>query len=258
MDDSTSNRFVSESSLKEAQERRKEEWQKAYARLGQEAPPLETPAEKYDPRTLYEKLKEQKDAKQAEFEEKHSIRNQWRHTLEDDEAHFIASVLDDKRSAEAERQAEIDKELAQFRQAVNAKAALSDSPAIASSPPLPSTSGSPPNATATSGSLSTSKALPPPKKKASQKGLLAGAIKRKSTGSEEKTVKRKLSSSTPVAESKIGSTSTDASTSAKPEAGKTQQNDMRKASATGEEPKAVSSADSQQEEGAKKRKVELS
>lgn len=41
----------------------------------QEAPPLVPAAEeKYDPRTLYEKLKEQKDAKQAEFEEKYSIR----------------------------------------------------------------------------------------------------------------------------------------------------------------------------------------
>ncbi|KAK9897147.1 hypothetical protein P389DRAFT_194779 [Cystobasidium minutum MCA 4210] len=207
---STSNRFVSESSLKEAQE----QWQKAYARLGQEAPPLEPAAEeKYDPRTLYEKLKEQKDAKQAEFEQKYSIRNQFRHGLEDDEASFIASVMDDKRSAEAERQAEIDKELAKFRQAVNEKTALPDKPTSALSPPLASTSGSPPNAgSSATATTSASKALPPPKKKASQKGLLAGAIKRKSSGGEKDTPKRKLSATG-------GATSTESPKSLKPAQG---------------------------------------
>lgn len=44
--------------------------------------------------------------------------NEWRHTLEDDEADFISSVLSGQRSAEAERQAEIDAELAKFRRSV--------------------------------------------------------------------------------------------------------------------------------------------
>jgi len=71
---SSSNRFVSENSIKEAQGRRKEEWAKAYERLGQKPPEDEGPAQKYDPRSLYEKLQEQKMTKQAAFEEKTSIR----------------------------------------------------------------------------------------------------------------------------------------------------------------------------------------
>lgn len=68
-----SSRFASEKSIQEAQERRKEEWQKAYERMGQKPPEKEPEA--YDPRTLYEKLQEQKASKQSAFEEKYSIRH---------------------------------------------------------------------------------------------------------------------------------------------------------------------------------------
>ena len=95
-----------------------------------------TSTEKYDPRSLYEKLQEQKDAKQAAFEDKTSIRklaivmwmltygslpykgNQFR-ALDHDEIDFLDSVLDDSKIAEKERQEEINAELAKFREWVH-------------------------------------------------------------------------------------------------------------------------------------------
>ena len=95
-----------------------------------------TSTEKYDPRSLYEKLQEQKDAKQAAFENKTSIRklaivmwmltygslpykgNQFR-ALDHDEIDFLDSVLDDSKIAEKERQEEINTELAKFREWVH-------------------------------------------------------------------------------------------------------------------------------------------
>ncbi|CAD6576189.1 MAG: hypothetical protein CYPHOPRED_005942 [Cyphobasidiales sp. Tagirdzhanova-0007] len=209
---SVSSRFVTESSIVEAQERRKEgeffvarmntKWKKAYERLGQKPPEdQQGPPQVYDQRSLYEKLQEQKDSKQAAFDEKYSIRNQFR-GVDDDEAsgRFLDdnpavsySVLDDKKLAEKERQQEIDAELAKFRQAVSAKQTQTDE--SAASPPLPPTSGSPPASTTApsaipTASLGTHKAPPPKKSSLQQKGLLAGAIKRKTSAGEKE--KRKV------------------------------------------------------------------
>lgn len=52
-------RFVSSNTLEEAKKRREAEWKEAYARLGQE-PPKEEADEKYDPRSLFERLQENK------------------------------------------------------------------------------------------------------------------------------------------------------------------------------------------------------
>lgn len=54
-----SSRFVSSKQLEEAQAKRQEEWKAAYARLGQE-PPKEVVQESYDPRSLFERLQENK------------------------------------------------------------------------------------------------------------------------------------------------------------------------------------------------------
>ncbi|EMP25596.1 hypothetical protein UY3_17337 [Chelonia mydas] len=58
-------RFVSESELDERRKRRQEEWEK----VRKPEDPEECPEEVYDPRSLYERLQEQKDKKQQEFEE---------------------------------------------------------------------------------------------------------------------------------------------------------------------------------------------
>uniref|UniRef100_A0A8D2IZA4 FAM192A/Fyv6 N-terminal domain-containing protein n=1 Tax=Varanus komodoensis TaxID=61221 RepID=A0A8D2IZA4_VARKO len=58
-------RFVSEVEIEERRKRRQEEWEK----VRKPDDPKECPEEVYDPRSLYERLQEQKDKKQQEFEE---------------------------------------------------------------------------------------------------------------------------------------------------------------------------------------------
>lgn len=55
-------RFVSADALEQAKQKRAEEWKEAYKRLGQEPPPELTQGEDeaYDPRSLYERLQENK------------------------------------------------------------------------------------------------------------------------------------------------------------------------------------------------------
>uniref|UniRef100_A0A8C5EQN6 FAM192A/Fyv6 N-terminal domain-containing protein n=1 Tax=Gouania willdenowi TaxID=441366 RepID=A0A8C5EQN6_GOUWI len=58
-------KFVSEAQLDERRKKRQEEWEK----VRKPEDPEEAPEEEYDPRSLFERLKEQKDKKQEEFEE---------------------------------------------------------------------------------------------------------------------------------------------------------------------------------------------
>uniref|UniRef100_A0A8C2FIB6 FAM192A/Fyv6 N-terminal domain-containing protein n=1 Tax=Cyprinus carpio TaxID=7962 RepID=A0A8C2FIB6_CYPCA len=60
-----SRKFVSESELDEKRKKRQEEWEK----VRKPDDPEEAPEEVYDPRSLYERLQEQKDKKQEEYEE---------------------------------------------------------------------------------------------------------------------------------------------------------------------------------------------
>jgi len=58
---SVSSRFVSSTDLEAAAAKRKEEWEAAYKRIGQEPPPNQDESEGgYDPRSLYEKLQANK------------------------------------------------------------------------------------------------------------------------------------------------------------------------------------------------------
>lgn len=52
-------RFVSSSALEEAKQRREQEWKAAYERIGEE-PPKQDDDGTYDPRSLFEKLQENK------------------------------------------------------------------------------------------------------------------------------------------------------------------------------------------------------
>uniref|UniRef100_A0A3B3C4Q0 Proteasome activator subunit 3 interacting protein 1 n=1 Tax=Oryzias melastigma TaxID=30732 RepID=A0A3B3C4Q0_ORYME len=60
-----SRKFVSETELDEKRKKRQEEWEK----VRKPEDPEEVPEEAYDPRSLFERLQEQKDKKQQEFEE---------------------------------------------------------------------------------------------------------------------------------------------------------------------------------------------
>nr|XP_014344561.1 PREDICTED: protein FAM192A [Latimeria chalumnae] len=63
-------RFVSESEIEERRQRRQEEWEK----VRKPEDPVECPEEVYDPRSLYERLQEQKEKKQQEYEEQFQFR----------------------------------------------------------------------------------------------------------------------------------------------------------------------------------------
>ena len=57
---SVSSRFVSSTELEAASQKRQEEWKAAYERIGQEPPKQDDEGDKYDPRSLWEKLQENK------------------------------------------------------------------------------------------------------------------------------------------------------------------------------------------------------
>ncbi|RXN18273.1 protein FAM192A isoform X1 [Labeo rohita] len=65
-----SRKFVSESELDEKRKKRQEEWEK----VRKPDDPEEAPEEEYDPRSLFERLQEQKDKKQEEYEEQFKFR----------------------------------------------------------------------------------------------------------------------------------------------------------------------------------------
>jgi FAM192A/Fyv6, N-terminal domain len=127
---SVTSRFVRQTDLEEAQKRREEEVRATYARLGQSPPPEALAAARkeagggdgstYDPRTLYERLKANKDAKQEAIDEKLKLGNQFR-GIDDSESIFLAQVATEKREAERLKERETENELERFRKAAVAK-----------------------------------------------------------------------------------------------------------------------------------------
>ncbi|XP_058115743.1 PSME3-interacting protein [Anopheles ziemanni] len=102
--------FVTETELAEARRLRQEEWEKV--RTADQ--PVDAPEEEYDSRSLYDRLQEQKNKKDHEFEEAHKLKNMIK-GLDDDEVEFLDLV--DKNRMHAERQAHMEeqKELNEFR-----------------------------------------------------------------------------------------------------------------------------------------------
>ncbi|KAM9301456.1 PSME3-interacting protein [Gastrophryne carolinensis] len=103
-------RFVTESELEERRKKRQEEWEK----VRKPEDPEECPEEVYDPRSLYERLQEQKDKKQQEYEEQFKFKNMVR-GLEEDETNFLDEVSRKQMLLEKERRDEERKELNEFR-----------------------------------------------------------------------------------------------------------------------------------------------
>ena len=100
------NNFVSENVLAEKRKVRQEEWEKT--RKADD--PLEAPEEKYDPRSLYERLQEVKDKKQSEFDESIKFKNQFR-GIDEDEADFLTNVQNRSNDIERQKRMEEEKEL---------------------------------------------------------------------------------------------------------------------------------------------------
>ncbi|KAG8437683.1 hypothetical protein GDO86_008405 [Hymenochirus boettgeri] len=105
-------RFVTESEIEERKKKRQEEWEK----VRKPEDPEECPEEVYDPRSLYEKLQEQKDKKQLEYEEQFKFKNMVR-GLDEDETNFLDEVSRKQELLEKQRKEEERKELNEFRNA---------------------------------------------------------------------------------------------------------------------------------------------
>nr|CAB3244400.1 protein FAM192A-like [Phallusia mammillata] len=107
------NKFVSESEIAEKRRLRQEEWEK----VRKAEDPVEAPEEVYDPRSLFDRLQEQKDKKQNEFEESIKFKNQFR-GIDKTEADFLDMVSTQASLIEKQKKDEEKKELEEFRAAV--------------------------------------------------------------------------------------------------------------------------------------------
>ncbi|XP_020818159.1 protein FAM192A [Drosophila serrata] len=105
--------FVTEAEAAEQRQRRQEEWE----RVRQPDDPVERPEEPYDARSLYERLKENKDKKDMEYEEAHKLKNLIR-GLDDDEVQFLELVDAHKMNAERQQMRDEELELRDFRNRV--------------------------------------------------------------------------------------------------------------------------------------------
>ncbi|XP_059362577.1 PSME3-interacting protein [Carassius carassius] len=108
-----SRKFVSESELDERRKKRQEEWEK----VRNPDDPEEAPEEKYDPRSLYERLQEQKDKKQEEFEEQFKFKNMVK-GLDEDETSFLDEVSQKQSLIEKHRRDEEALEIKEYRSAL--------------------------------------------------------------------------------------------------------------------------------------------
>ncbi|XP_054476006.1 PSME3-interacting protein [Anoplopoma fimbria] len=105
-----SRKFVSESELDEKRKKRQEEWEK----VRKPDDPEEAPEEKYDPRSLFERLQEQKDKKQEEYDEQFKFRNMVR-GLDEEESSFLDEVSRQQCLVEKQRRDEEKQELLEYR-----------------------------------------------------------------------------------------------------------------------------------------------
>uniref|UniRef100_A0A8C4R8I4 Proteasome activator subunit 3 interacting protein 1 n=1 Tax=Eptatretus burgeri TaxID=7764 RepID=A0A8C4R8I4_EPTBU len=166
-------RFVTEGELEEKRRKRQEEWE----RVRKPEDPLEQPEEVYDPRSLFEKLQEQKERKQAEFEEPLKFKNQVR-GLEEDEAGFLSGVEAHREATERARRHEELIALQEYHESVHRRG--QEEVGIKCH-------------TLWSIDARTSMA----RSRLTQTQILAGAVKRKSTDSKEDTKRRKIEKEKP-------------------------------------------------------------
>ncbi|XP_017146140.2 PSME3-interacting protein [Drosophila miranda] len=102
--------FVTEAEAAEARPNSQEKWE----RVRQPEDPLERPEEPYDGHSLYDRLKEQKNKKDMEYEEAHKLKNLIR-GLDDDEVQFLEAVDEHKINAERQQMRDEARELEDFR-----------------------------------------------------------------------------------------------------------------------------------------------
>ncbi|CAG8614366.1 10483_t:CDS:2 [Paraglomus brasilianum] len=106
-------KFVSQEEIDEARRKRQEEWKIVMEKTGKEAPQQE---EEYDPRTLYERLQEQKMKKEEAFQEQTRLSNLI-HRLDEDEIEFLATLENQERKSEKVKLKKEEELLEEFRRA---------------------------------------------------------------------------------------------------------------------------------------------
>ncbi|KAG8183613.1 hypothetical protein JTE90_025164 [Oedothorax gibbosus] len=162
-------KFLTEAEVEELKKIRQEEWEK----VRKPDDPEEAPEQEWDPRSLYERLQEQKDLRQTELEEGRRLKNLIR-GLDDDEVAFLELVDQTKVEAEAKLWEEEQREMKEYREAVST---LTDAEQEAKLQHLRKTLN------ISSGGSS----------KKSQQTLLAGALKRKASAALSPEKKQELS-----------------------------------------------------------------
>ncbi|XP_023288186.1 protein FAM192A [Orussus abietinus] len=105
--------FISEAAIAEQRKLRQEEWD----RVRTAEQPTDAPEEPYDPRSLYERLQEQKNKRDIEYEEAHKLKNMIK-GLDDDEVEFLDLVDRTKLEEERKKNLEEEKEMRDFKEAV--------------------------------------------------------------------------------------------------------------------------------------------
>ncbi|XP_066262160.1 PSME3-interacting protein [Euwallacea similis] len=105
--------FITESEASEIRKRRQEEWE----RVRKPSDPLERPEDPYDSRSLYDRLQEQKQKRDLEYEEAHKLKNMIK-GLDDDEVEFLDLVDRTKIEADRKKEIEEEKELNDYRNRV--------------------------------------------------------------------------------------------------------------------------------------------
>ncbi|XP_064640996.1 PSME3-interacting protein-like [Lineus longissimus] len=153
-------KFVSQDDLDEKRKKRQEEWEK----VRKPEDPKEAPEEEYDNRSLFERLEEQKNKKEEEYQEQWALKNQVK-GLEEDEVEFLDFVSKRQEELDKERLNEDREVLNEYRSAIateNLEKVNSDRKASESKASRSASQG-----------------------KRSQHALLMGAVKRKSTLSND-------------------------------------------------------------------------
>lgn len=112
-------KFVTEAELDDKRKKRQEEWDK----VRKPEDPEEAPEEEYDSRSLFERLQEQKDKKQEDYEEQFKFKNMVR-GLDEEESSFLDEVSRQQCLVEKQRRDEEKQELLEYRSAVVKQAAV--------------------------------------------------------------------------------------------------------------------------------------
>jgi len=158
-------KFVTEEEVEEKKRVRQEEWEK----VRKPHDPIEAPEEVVDHRSLYERLEEQKNKKQEEHDETYALKNQIR-GLDEGETDFLAEVNQRQQDYEKRKAGEEQEVIDEIREQMAAR----DTAATSVTRVIASASGN--------------KLRPATN---TQKLLLAGAVKRKSSAASEPTENEK-------------------------------------------------------------------